>query len=476
MSTEEIEETAEGVPREPVAESEAAPLPDAAQDAAPEPEDAHEPETGPEPEPEPEPEAEPVLEAAPEPQPEAAPEPRPEAEPVLEPEAAPPIPSAALPVPAAPAPSPRRRALLVTVAAVLAVVAFAFAAYGPELVTVDGRGAWVPRGTTVADLAARGLLSGTPGDLLSARGKVLARHSGSPPIVRIGDEVAAMDSVVPAGASVTSLHGRDSVEIALLRPMETPPPSMRYAGSGPVESVEDSGTPGLVIARIGIISGDEVSRRVIRRGTPMTIRRERAWHGSKEVALTFDDGPWPGSTDAILAELKAADVKATFFMIGRQVIARPETARHVLAGGMEIGNHTQNHKLLAHASRKVVVREIERGRKSIESVLGVQVRWYRPAGGSTSPTVYREARRLGLRVVLWTVDPRDWSRPGKKHIARRVLDRVRPGSVILMHDGGGNRSQTVAALKKVLKGLKARGYKMVTLSRLYRLPAQVPTP
>jgi peptidoglycan/xylan/chitin deacetylase (PgdA/CDA1 family) len=83
--------------------------------------------------------------------------------------------------------------------------------------------------------------------------------------------------------------------------------------------------------------------------------------------------------------------------------------------------------------------------------------------------VRAEARRLKLRLILWSIDPRDWSRPGTATIAARILDKVRPGSVILMHDGGGTRSQTVAALVKVLHGLRARGYRMVTLSELYHV-------
>ena len=359
--------------------------------------------------------------------------------------------------------------------AAAAAVAFAFALFGPVVVTVDGARAWVARGTTSLDLLARGLLQGERGDLVSVDGRILVRHAGGPPAIRIDGVPAAADAPIPGGSDIRSFHGRDVRESTVMRFIETPP-GVRFAGRGPVESVEDSGTPGIVIADVGIVSRLEVRRRVATRGSPMTVRREPAWTGRKEVALTFDDGPWPKSTDQVLALLKAADVKATFFMIGRQVTARPDTARRVLAAGMEIGNHTQNHKLLAHASHAVVTHEIERGRRSIEKVLHVQIRWYRPAGGSTNGFVYREAKRLGMRVVLWSIDPKDWARPGSRKIARRILDRVRPGSVILMHDGGGNRSQTVAALKKVLKGLHARGYKMVTLSRLYRLPAQVAIP
>jgi len=167
-------------------------------------------------------------------------------------------------------------------------------------------------------------------------------------------------------------------------------------------------------------------------------------------------------------------VKATFFMLGRQVKARPEMAGRVLAAGMEIGNHSYSHKYLARASHKLITSEIGDGAKAIQSVLGVKPAWYRPAGGSKNSFVFREAKRLGMRVVLWTIDPKDWKRPAAATIARRVLDRVRPGSVILMHDGGGDRSHTVEALEPIIRGLKARGYTMVTLSELNRPPGPTP--
>ena len=246
---------------------------------------------------------------------------------------------------------------------------------------------------------------------------------------------------------------------------------MQFLGTGPVESVEESGTPGKVELVVGAVSGDVLSQRTISRGSPMTIRREPAYKGAKEVALTFDDGPWPGSTDAVLSELTSAGVKATFFEIGKQVKGRPDISKRVLAAGMEIGTHSYSHIYLTRSvSNKVVTQEISWGVSTIQSVLGFRPIWYRPAGGDVNGFVFREAKRLGLRIVLWTIDPHDYQKPGVNVIVRRVLNNIRPGSVVLMHDGGGDRSQSVAALAIILKALKARGYTPVTLSRLYRLP------
>jgi peptidoglycan/xylan/chitin deacetylase (PgdA/CDA1 family) len=333
-------------------------------------------------------------------------------------------------------------------------------------VTADGARVWVAQGTTVADLVARGRLSRVSGDLVSVTGTVLRRGGGGAPAVRMNGELVTVSSTIDADARLTSVRGADAVEQTRVVTLETTL-APRFVGHGPALSLESSGTPEMVRVVVGAISGKKVSRRVILRGRAMVVRLTRAHPKHKEIALTFDDGPWPHSTDAMLAVLKKAHAKATFFMIGRQVKARVSLAKRVLAAGMEIGDHSYSHKLLAHASLGVVASEIAGGANAIHSALGIMPRWYRPAGGSTSASVYAEAKRLGLHLVEWSVDPHDYTRPGVKTIAKRVLSNVSSGSVVLMHDGGGDRSQTVAALKIVLSTLKKRGYTVVTLSDLY---------
>jgi len=365
--------------------------------------------------------------------------------------------------------APRLLPLAIGTLLLLVAVAAGLLRYGPVPATIDGVALWVPRGATVATVLAEGKLAGTPGDLMSVDGRLLERGGGGAPVVRINGSDATSTTIITSGARLTSGHGPDTVEGTKTETIETTP-SMRFVGSGPVESIEESGTPGKVEVMVGVVSGTEVSRRVVTRGVPTTVRRERAWHGAKEVALTFDDGPWPTTTQQILAELVAADAKATFFMLGKQVKGRPELAQEVFAAGMEVANHSYSHKLLARASHKTITNEIAWGASAIETAIGTRPVWYRPAGGSSNAFVLREAKRLDLRVVLWTIDPHDYRKPGARVIARRVLNNIRPGSVVLMHDGGGNRAQTVAAAKIVIKALKSRGYSMVTLSRLYRLP------
>jgi peptidoglycan/xylan/chitin deacetylase (PgdA/CDA1 family) len=364
----------------------------------------------------------------------------------------------------------RRRAwLAVNVAATALLAAFVLAGPVPVRVTVDGIQTWVLRGTTVAGLLRQHRLAATAGDLVTPDGRTVVAQGGAPLTITLDGESAPLGAPLDSGESIVSRRGLDLVEPTVIRTIETTP-AVRYRGTGPRESVEESGTPGTAEVVFGAVSGEERSRRVISTGMPTTIRREPAWRGAMEVALTFDDGPWPGSTDAILSELKSAGVKATFFMVGSAVKRRPSVAKRVLAAGMEIGNHSLSHRSLGRASVKTIGSQVRGGSNTIRRVLGIRARWFRPPGGSWSSAVKREVKKRHERFVLWTVDPRDWSRPGVRVIAQRVLDHVRPGSIVLMHDGGGDRSQTVAALRLVIAGLKGRGYSMVTLSRLKRLP------
>lgn len=185
--------------------------------------------------------------------------------------------------------------------------------------------------------------------------------------------------------------------------------------------------------------------------------------GDKVAYLTFDDGPSPIYTRQVLWLLDKYDAKATFFMIGKAAKANPGLVREVRAGGHAIGNHTYSHPWL----NKVPAGEIRRQLRVTDQVLG-RTRCMRPPGGYVNETVRNVVDREGKRMVMWHVDTSDWRRPGASVIAQTVLDRARPGSVILMHDGGGERSQTVKALAKVLRTLKAEGYTFETLPKCRR--------
>ncbi|MFE5585834.1 polysaccharide deacetylase family protein [Kitasatospora sp. NPDC056531] len=182
--------------------------------------------------------------------------------------------------------------------------------------------------------------------------------------------------------------------------------------------------------------------------------------GGRTVALTFDDGPGP-ATGQILDLLAQYHVKATFCEIGQNAAANPALVKRVLAEGHRLCDHSLDHpqpfEKLPHDK---AVHEITSARDMIVQAggPGTQVSWFRAPGGGFNADNEHITASLGMSSLGWSVDPRDWSRPGVPAIVSTVQSQLKPGGVILMHDGGGDRSQTVAALKQLLPWLVAQGY------------------
>ena len=180
--------------------------------------------------------------------------------------------------------------------------------------------------------------------------------------------------------------------------------------------------------------------------------------GSKAIALTIDDGPNPVYTPQVLALLARYQVTATFSMIGIEAQAHPAVAREVAAAGHLIVNHTWTHLNLAWLPPAVVTEQMSRATGAIHDATGRIPGLFRAPYGAWSPFVLSQCARTGMAPLGWSVDPRDWSRPGVTAIVANIMRNTRTGSIILEHDGGGNRSQTVAALKIVIPRLLAAGY------------------
>jgi peptidoglycan-N-acetylglucosamine deacetylase len=180
--------------------------------------------------------------------------------------------------------------------------------------------------------------------------------------------------------------------------------------------------------------------------------------GPKAVALTIDDGPNPIYTPQVLALLARYRVTATFSMIGTQVQAYPAVAREVAAAGHLIANHTWTHPDLTGLPSALVAEQMSRATDAIHAATGRIPDLFRAPYGAWSPFVLAQCARTGMTPLDWSVDPRDWSRPGVASIVANIMRNTRSGSIILEHDGGGDRSQTVAALKIVIPRLLAAGY------------------
>jgi peptidoglycan/xylan/chitin deacetylase (PgdA/CDA1 family) len=209
---------------------------------------------------------------------------------------------------------------------------------------------------------------------------------------------------------------------------------------------------------------------------PPSVLRYPLYSGNPylpEIALTFDDGPNPPYTFQILAILQKYDVKATFFVIGSRAAAYPALVQQESQQGNIIGNHTWMHPQLTHLSPAAVRHELQSTSNEIQEDTDALPTVFRPPYGVFNSSVQSIAASLGLSTVLWNVDPKDWSRPGTNAIIHNVLKSVHNGSIILLHDGGGNRSETVAALPTIITRLAQRGFQFITILRMiHDLPSQ----
>jgi peptidoglycan-N-acetylglucosamine deacetylase len=191
------------------------------------------------------------------------------------------------------------------------------------------------------------------------------------------------------------------------------------------------------------------------------------------IAMTFDDGPHPQNTPRLLDMLRARNIKATFFVIGRSVDLYPNVVRRTLAEGHEIGNHTHTHRLLSKLSDSEVRTEMSRCRDAVARAAGVQMRVMRPPYGGLLQRQREMVRaEFGYPTILWSVDPLDWKRPGPGVVTSRILSGTTSGAIVLAHD---LHAPTVDAMPATFDGLLKRGYKFVTVSQLLAMKTDAVT-
>lgn len=197
--------------------------------------------------------------------------------------------------------------------------------------------------------------------------------------------------------------------------------------------------------------------------SPSAEKHRLTGSASATVALTFDDGPEPLFTPLVLRVLQQYGVHATFFCIGEQVQMYPALVRQTAQEGNMIGNHTWSHLNLTLIALATIRQQLSTTSAAIAQATGVAPRLVRPPDGATNATVSSIEAQLGLVQVLWTLDTEDWQHPGVAAMVNTVLTHARNGSIILMHDGGGDRSQTVQALPQIISELEQRGFTFTTL-------------
>ena len=196
-----------------------------------------------------------------------------------------------------------------------------------------------------------------------------------------------------------------------------------------------------------------------------TLKQAKLGANDKLIALTFDDGPWPGYTAQILDILKKKDIKATFFVVGQVLQHHPDLGKRIVTEGHIIGNHTWNHWYHFFNKQAASV-EIDRTADLIYKTTGTKTTLFRPPGGILHNGLADYAKSKDYTVIMWSADSIDYALPPPPTMVNRVVRQATPGGIVLLHDGGGPRKNTVAALPAMISRLKKKGYRFVTIPEL----------
>jgi peptidoglycan/xylan/chitin deacetylase (PgdA/CDA1 family) len=202
---------------------------------------------------------------------------------------------------------------------------------------------------------------------------------------------------------------------------------------------------------------------------------------SRQLALTYDDGPNDPHTLRLLDVLARHDVRATFFLVGRYAQKRPDIARELMKAGHVIGNHTFTHPLLTFQNADRLRAEFDGCKRALADAVGDHSNLFRPPFGGRRPAVLQIARQMGLEPIMWNVTAYDWKAESAEYIEHNVTSKVRGGDVVLLHDGGhrafgADRSHTVAATDRLIARYKAEGYEFVTIPDMRKAGASRQSP
>lgn len=250
-----------------------------------------------------------------------------------------------------------------------------------------------------------------------------------------------------------------------------------FSGIAPEALIANTGIAKTTDVTSAIASSIPMNFDVPKNFQAKTIKDAPVPTSEKVIALTFDDGPWPETTEQILATLKQENVKATFYVIGQPLKSFPEIGKKVLAEGHAIANHTLHH-WYHKMSPLVAQREIEDTAKIIKEVLNVETAYFRPPGGALTNGLVAYAQKHNQSVNMWSVDTGDSrpKRPTPEAMVKTVLEQATPGGIVLMHDGGGSHTNTAKAVPQIIAKLRAEGYKFVTIPELLEISSALAEP
>lgn len=307
----------------------------------------------------------------------------------------------------------------------------------------------VRSGRTIGDAVDKAKVDAAAGQELAAKSKEPLGPNGNEPTYLVDGAPVSRAEVLSEATTIEVVDGTDTTEPTKVERREQPVQGLPDA----LQYVQSAGTTGVEDVTVGVTSGEVVSSVPVTPGVPA----HRAT--GKVVALTFDDGPHPTYTPEILDILQAKDAPATFCTIGTMVQAHQELAKRIVDEGHQLCNHTLNHvEGLENEPRDTVVAQMDGGRDALIEATGEAPAFYRPPGGSLGPVIYEEAAAHDEAVLYWAVDPRDWKKPTADELVLNVISQLEPGAIILLHDGGGTRDATVAALPRIIDEIRSHGY------------------
>lgn len=328
--------------------------------------------------------------------------------------------------------------------------------------------------TSVQDLVAQQDLRTRPGNLLAVDGSVLEEGGGELMHISVnGEYVGTEERMVHPGDVIEVTDGDNTME-SFVEEARVMPASARIEGVGAIHRYTHTGQDGEHIVRTGSVSGKTVEVEVTRQPVEEVIERFNVdTGGDMVVALTFDDGPWDTYTQEILDILAANGAHATFFTVGERVEGHEDTVRQAAQAGHQICTHSWDHAAgdgngvdLGRMTEEDRILEITRGQEKISEVTGQDTeRVIRVPGGNFSEETASVLEPYVDSEIGWNIDTQDWQKPGVAAVIEQIMN-VQPGNIVLMHDGGGDRTQTVEALRTALPQLVAAGYRFVTIDQL----------
>lgn len=321
-------------------------------------------------------------------------------------------------------------------------------------------------GSTVATALRKTGYHPRQGDLLDAEGRLLLAGGGTAPHIWANGKTTRGNSLLAREDVIRFRQGQD-VTLRAKKTFSLVPAPVQNVGAGKYLRVKNLGKPGkrerIVMASGGAVISDKI---LVEPEPALLIRSARK--PSKVATLTFDDGPDPQYTERIMQILRSYHVPGTFFVVGRNAQAHPKMLRLMRKFGYEVENHSFSHSRMDRFPPEAVAAELDATRDVIQQNRGRAPKWFRPPFAAYGGPVYDMLTQRGYGLALWNVDSEDWKAPNDQAIYDKVVATLQPESIILMHDGGGDRSKTVAALPRVIEYLQKQGYAFVSLDEMKR--------